>query len=205
MAIVGPALSSNIETALFPWNGVQLTPFSQAIGNGIAIGTIGVLQFVTKDVGVKPGVGVGKGTGIVGMDSSKMSQVIFDTGQDAWKAFQNNGPGVEWKIFCDKVSKAIVKYMEANADLVSTHGPIFVGNGQVASYSGLTPGGVAGSIVAEAPAPWAKARFPELALAVATGYVTEITGHSPGSSVVIAGSPTGEVSGGNGSGAGQVL
>jgi hypothetical protein len=209
MPIVGPDLSQKIEEGLAPWNGVELTPFCEAIGNGLALATIGQLGFATDDVGAQPGAGVGQGTGIVGMDPTSMADVIFQVGQGFWSGSQNNGPGVEWRGFCDKISAVIVSYLAAEADLLSQHTPIFVGNGSVNSYFGLVPQTVAQQIVAQGPPAWAAWRFPELALAVATGYVTEITTHSPGSSVTIGGAfagpvPPGPVPG-NGSGVGIVL
>jgi hypothetical protein len=205
VALVGPDLSDKIKAALTPWNGVQIDPFCQALGNGLVLATSGQLSFTTKDSGAVPGAGAGTGKGIKGLDSAKMSKVIFDTGQGFWSAFQRDGAGVEWKGFCDKLSKAITEYLKAEADLVSTHAPVFAGSGQVLKYFGLVPDGVSGIIVAQGPPGWAAARFPELALAVATGYVTEITGHTPSDFVAIAGSPAAPPASGSGAGAGKVL
>lgn len=205
MPIVGPALSAAIQAQLAPWNGKQLTAFCQAIGNGIVLATAGKLQFETSDVGGVAGSGVGTGKGVLGLNPKNMSSVIYAKGQEFWAPDQRDGPGVEWQGFCDKVSLAIVTYLAAEADLLSQHSPVFAGAGVVTKYSGLTPDAVAGSIVGQAPAGWAKAKMPELALAVGTGYVTELESHSPASTVTIAGSPAGPPSGGSGSGKGVVL
>ena len=182
-----------------------MKPFTLALGNGIALALSGKLQFKTKDAGVIPGSGVGTGLGITGLDDSKMSSTMFAAGQKAWSPLQNNGPGVEWKIFCDKVSLAVATHLKTNAILQSTHSPVFAGAGKVTAYSGVTGDDIKASIVAQSPAPWQKARMPELAEAVGKGVAEELTGHAPADSVVIAGSPAGTPSGGSGSGSGIVL
>lgn len=206
MALSGPGLSSELQAALsgIGWNGTKLTEFCDAIGNGIVLYTAGTLTFTTSDVGTVPGSGTGSGTGITGMSDASMSSVMFTTGQGFWSSLQNNGPGVEWSKFCDAVSQTVVAHFAANATLTSTHSPVFAGSGTVVSYAGLAVPAMKSSMVAQAPAPWASARFPELAEAVATGVITEIQGHSPADSVVISGSPSGTPAGGSGSGSGVV-
>lgn len=206
MALSGSGLSSEIKTALqgIGWSGTQLTVFSDAIGQGIVLATSGVLSFNTSDSGTIPGDGIGAGVGIIGMSDSSMSSVMYSTGQGFWSSFQNNGPGVEWQNFCDVVSEAIVLHFTTNATLTSTHNPVFAGTGTVVSYSGLAIPDMTSAIVAQAPASWASARFPELAEAVATGVITEILGHAPADFVVISGSPSGAPVPGAGSGTGVV-
>lgn len=207
MALSGPGLASEIETALqgITWNGVQLNAFSQAIGLGVVTPVSGLLTFTTTDNGTVPGSGTGTGSGITGLDVTNIADLMFDTGQTFWAPSQNNGPGVQWRLFCDTVSQTIVDHFANNAELTSTHSPVFVGTGDVTAYAGVLPPVMAASIVSFAPPTWAAARFPELAQAVALGVMTEILTHSPADSVTIVGSPSGTPVPGAGTGTGIVL
>lgn len=200
----GAQLAQDIESALAPWNGGQLKIFSSALGNGITTALIGKLRFTTTDSGVIPGAGIGNGIGIKGLDDAIMAQLMFAKGQSTWAASQNQGPGTEWMVFCSKISLAVKKHLGTTAILKSTHAPVFTGSGKVLAYSGVTADAMSSAIVAAAPGDWAKARFPELALAVATGVMTNILTHAPTDVQVISGAPAGTPSGGSGTGAGVV-
>ena len=206
MALNGAGLASEIQSALtgLPWTGTELTVFCNAIGQGIVTNVSGTLLFTTSDTGQIPGSGAGVGVGITGLSPVNIADTIFNIGQGFWAPFQNNGPGDQWRIFCDTVAVPITSHFAANATLTSTHAPVFAGSGTVTAYSGITAAGMTGAITALAPPGWQAARFPELAEAVATGVVTEILGHSPADTVVISGSPSGDPEPGSGSGAGVV-
>lgn len=204
MPLSGSGLASEIQTALAPYNGTQFAPFCNAIGMGIVLATSGILTFTTSDVGTVPGVGVGTGTGIAGLVTSNIQTQMYNKGQSFWSSFQNNGPGVEWSNVCAKIALAVKTHFAANATLTSTHTPVFAGVGTVLSYAGVTIPAMKAAIVAQAPGSWASARFPELAEAVATGVVLELTTHSPTDIVTITGSPIGIPVPGAGSGAGIV-
>lgn len=206
MALSGSGLSNEIESALagIGWDGTSLTDFSSAIGNGIVNATSGILEFTTSDVGLVPGTGTGTGTGVTGMSDSSMSSDIFSTGQDFWSSLQNDGPGEEWQKFSDKISETVVNHFSTNATLTSTHSPVYSGTGTVVSYSGVAISDMTSAIIAQAPAAWTSARFPELAEAVATGVVNSLLNHSPADTVDITGSPSGTSSSGTGSGSGVV-
>lgn len=205
MALSGAALSALIKTELqdIGFSGVELDNFSNALGNGIVDGSSGILTFTTADVGNVPGNGVGSGTGVTGMVESSMAGVIFSTGQGFWSSFQNNGPGVKWQDLCDAVSAAVVAHFSAAATLTSTHSPVFDGVGTVTVYAGVTIPVMKAAIEAAAPASWLSHRFPELAEAVATGVVTELTTHSPADVVAISGTFTGSTPPGPVPGAGS--
>lgn len=198
----GALLSTQIQAALAPWNGTQLQLFSSALGNGICTSLIGKLQFKTQDIGTVPGFGTGNGLGIKGLVPPLMAQIMFAKGQAAWAAKQNNGPGVEWMIFCTKVSTAVATHLATLAITKSTHPAVFAGIGKITEYKGVTADDMSSAIVAAAPGSWAKARFPELALAVATGVMTNVLGHTPVDVQAIAGAPAGipVPGGGNGNG-----
>jgi hypothetical protein len=206
MALSGSALSALIQSELSAkgFTGVQLTTFSQALGNGIVNGTSGILTFVTADVGTIPGTGVGTGTGILGLSEASIASLIYSTGQGFWSSFQNNGPGIKWQDLCDAIAKATVTHFSSDALLTSAHTPVFVGVGTVVSYSGVTISGMKSTIEAATPPSWLGWRMPELAEAVSTGIVTELLSHSPASTVVISGVPSGPPVPGSGSGAGVV-
>lgn len=205
MALSGAALSGLIQTELAGkgFTGVELTPFSNALGNGIVNATTGILMFTTTDTGTIPGTGTGSGTGVLGLNMSNISSLSFTTGQGFWSAFQNNGPGIKWQDLCDAVATAVVAHF-ATATLTSTHTPVFAGTGIVTAYSGVTVPAMKAAIVAAAPGSWAAWRMPELAEAIATGVVTELLSHTPASTVTITGSPAGVPVPGAGTGSGVV-
>lgn len=207
MALDGSLLSSELESAYssIGWNGSELTTFSNALGNGIIQAISGALQFTTQDTGQTPGNGVGVGTGVTGMDDTNMSGIIFNTGQNFWSSEQNNGPGTDWQVFCDQTAQIVVNHFSTNAQLDSTHNPVFDGTGTVDSYSGIDITTVKNSITSQVPSSWNSARFPELAEAVATGVVNEILGHSPVDTVTITGTASSTpTSPGTGTGSGVV-
>lgn len=206
MALSGSALSGLIQVQLAGkgFTGVQLTPFANALGNGIVTATTGVLMFTTADTGTIPGTGSGSGTGVIGLNMANISALAFTTGQGFWAANQNNGPGVKWQDLCDAVAAAVVAHFSSAATLTSTHAPVFSGVGTVVSYSGVAIPVMKAAIVAAAPPTWAAAKMPELAEAIATGVVTELLSHAPASTVTISGSPSGIPVPGAGSGSGVV-
>lgn len=206
MALSGPALSGLIQAQLASkgFTGVQLTPFSNALGNGIVNATTGILMFTTADTGTIPGTGSGSGTGVLGLNMANISSLAFTTGQGFWSSFQNNGPGIKWQDLCDAVATAVVAHFTSDATLTSTHAPVFSGTGMVVAYSGVTVPAMKAAIVAAAPGSWAAWRMPELAEAIATGVVTELLSHTPASTVTISGSPAGVPVPGAGSGSGVV-
>lgn len=204
MPLAGPLLSQEIEAALAPWNGVQLKTFSLALGGGIVLALTGKLQFQTMDVGTGAGVGAGMGMGVSGLQNAQMSGLMYDKGQGWWSAHQKDGPGVEWKIFCDKISLAVKNHLAKNAQLISNHGPVALGVGKVQRYFGVTPVEMTAAIVGLAPQ-WAAARFPELADAVATGVMGGILQHSPKDQVQIVGAPAGIPVPAAGAGIGKVI
>lgn len=205
MALSGSALSGLIQAQLASkgFTGVQLTPFCNALGNGIVTATAGILMFTTADTGTIPGTGSGSGTGVLGLNMANISSLSYSTGQGFWASFQNNGPGVKWQDLCDAVATAVVAHF-ATATLTSTHSPVFTGVGVVTAYSGVTVPAMKAAIVAAAPPSWAAWRMPELAEAIATGVVTELLSHSPASTVTISGSPSGTPVPGAGTGSGVV-
>lgn len=200
----GQQLATELMAGLAPWNGVQLMPFCTAIGVGVVKNLTENLKFTTADVGTVPGFGMGTATGIKGLNNALMAQLMFARGQGFWAPFQNNGPGVEWLLFCQKCSLVVKTHLMANALLSSKHPAVFAGSGKVTVYSGITIEAMSADIVSSGPPAWAKERFPELATAVATGIVTEILQHSPVDSVAIAGAPAGVPVGGAGAGQGTV-
>lgn len=200
----GALLSVQIQAALAPWNGKQFQPFCSALGNGICTAIIGKLKFETQDLGLVAGAGKGTGLGIKGLNPAQISQLMYSKGQDAWSSQQRDGPGVEWLLFCTKVSTAVVAHFATTAIANSIHTPVAVGTGKVTKYSGVTADDMAGEIVSAAPSDWAKARFPELAMAVATGIMTNVLGHTPVDVQVIAGSPAGIPVPGSGKGQGTI-
>lgn len=206
MALSGSTLSSLIQANLAGkgFTGVQLTAFSNGLGNGIVNGTTGLLLFTTADVGTIPGTGTGSGTGVLGLSQANISSLAYTTGQGFWSSFQNNGPGIKWQDLCDAVAAAVVTHFSAAATLTSTHSPVFAGTGSVVAYSGVTVPVMKGTIVAASPGSWATWRMPELAEAIATGVVTELLSHAPASTVTISGSPAGVPVPGGGSGSGVV-
>lgn len=204
MPLSGPGLASEIQTALTPYNGTQFAPFCTAIGMGIVLATSGMLTFTTADVGTVPGVGAGVGTGITGLVSANIQTQMYNKGQSFWASLQTGGPGTEWMNICTKIALVVKTHFAMNATLTSAHAPVFLGVGTVLSYAGVTIPAMKAAIVAQAPGAWAAARFPELAEAVATGVVLELTTHSPTDTVTITGSPTGIPVPGAGSGAGIV-
>jgi hypothetical protein len=206
MALSGSALSALIQTELAGkgFTGVQLTNFSNALGNGIVTATSGILLFTTADTGTIPGTGTGSGTGVLGLNMANISSLAFSTGQGFWASFQNNGPGIKWQDLCDAVATAVVAHFSAAATLTSTHSPVFAGTGIVTAYSGVSVPVMKAAIVAAAPGSWASWRMPELAEAIATGVVTELLTHASASTVTITGSPTGVPVPGAGTGSGVV-
>lgn len=206
MALSGSALSGLIQAQLAGkgFTGVQLTPFANALGNGIVNGTTGLLMFTTADVGTIPGTGSGSGTGVIGLNMANIANLAFATGQGFWAADQNNGPGIKWQDLCDAVATAVVAHFSSAATLTSTHAPVFSGVGTVVAYSGVTVPVMKAAIVAAAPGSWAAWKMPELAEAIATGVVTELLSHAPASTVTISGSPSGIPVPGAGSGSGVV-
>lgn len=206
MALSGPTLSGLIQANLTGkgFTGVQLTAFSNALGNGIVNATTGILMFTTADVGTIPGSGSGSGTGVLGLNQVNIASLAFTTGQGFWAPDQNNGPGIKWQDLCDAVAAAVVTHFSAEATLTSTHSPVFAGTGLVVAYSGVAVPVMKAAIVAAAPGSWAAWKMPELAEAIATGVVTELLTHSPASSVTISGSPSGVPVPGAGSGSGVV-
>lgn len=206
MALSGPALSGLIQAQLASkgFTGVQLTPFSNALGNGIVTATTGILMFTTADTGTIPGTGSGSGTGVLGLNMMNISSLAFSTGQGFWSPQQNNGPGIKWQDLCDAVATAVVTHFTADATLTSTHSPVFAGTGLVTAYSGVSIPVMKAAIVAAAPPSWAAWKMPELAEAIATGVVTELLSHTPASTVTISGSPSGIPVPGAGTGSGVV-
>jgi len=206
MALSGSALSGLIQSELSGkgFTGVQLTPFCNALGNGIVDATTGILTFTTTDTGTIPGTGTGSGTGVLGLSESNISSLAYNTGQGFWASFQNNGPGIKWQDVCDAVATAVVAHFTSAATLTSTHSPVFAGTGLVTAYAGVAIPAMKATIVAAAPGSWASWRMPELAEAIATGVVTELLSHTPASAVTITGSPAGIPVPGAGTGSGVV-
>lgn len=203
----GSVLSLAINASLSAgWHGTQLTPFCNALGMGIVTALKGQLTFTTVDVGLVAGAGpaAGIGAGIKGMVPANIQTTMYNAGQASWSAFQRDGPGVQWMTFCMKVSTAVNLHLKTTSILTSTHAPVYLGSGTVQSYSGVTASQVQAAILAAAPPSWAAHRFSELALAVATGLMTEILGHSPTDTVTITGSPSGTPASGAGVGSGIV-
>lgn len=203
--ILGPLLAQEFEAAFAPWNGVELQPFCLGLGTGIALSLSGQLQFATADIGAVAGAGSGTCSGISGLVAANISQVCYAKGQSFWASSQRDGPGVEWQGFCDKMAAAFCAHVKKNAELNSIHTPVFAGNGKVQKYYGVTADQMAGLIVLNGPPTWAKERYLELAMAVSTGIITEITGHSPKDAVSIIGAPAGVPAPGGGVGSGTVL
>lgn len=198
MALSGAVLSGLIQTNLTAkgFTGTELTNISNAIGNGI-ITASATLTFVTADLGTILGTGIGVGTppGIKGMLSTNISGDIFNTGQGFWSAQQNNGPGIKFQDFCDAVGDAVISHFSIAATLASVHTTVLSGTGTVTVYTGVTIPTMKSAIVAAAPGSWAAAKFPELAEAVATGVVNELTGHTPIDIVIIGAGTPGAVPG----------
>lgn len=184
--INGALLTQEFKTAFASWNGEQFDPFCLALGSGIALSLSGQLQFTTVDIGLTPGAGAGTGTGI-DLPPSSISQLTFAKGQAIWAPFQRDGPGLEWKGFCDKMAAAVAAHLKKNAQLMSVDAPVFLGNGQVIKYFGVSIQQMTSLIVLQGPPTWAEARFPELAEAVSTGIITALITDDPKESVSIVG------------------
>lgn len=188
MALSGSVLSNLIKSELQPeFNGTQLDNFCNALGNGIITSVTGFLTFTTSDLGLPLGSGTGIGSGILGLSNSTISADIFSKGQTFWSAYQNDGPGKKWEDICNAVGISVKSHFSSAAILTSVHTPVLNGTGTVITYSGVTISAMKTAIVNAAPSSWSApgARFPELAEAVATGVVTELTGHIPVDIIII--------------------
>jgi len=178
--------------------GANLIDFTDAVGLGSQTHAVGK-SFTTTDAGTVPGTGAGIGVGITGLVGATISSLVFGL---AVVFFGQAGANLI--DITDSIGDICAAQM-ALADLLSTHGPVFVGTGIVDVGSvGVIPAGWGtdidsqGAILGLVGASW-----PDLANAIGQGQGTHVIAAGSGS-VVITGSPSGAPVPGVGVGAGTM-
>ena len=175
--------------------GTRLSDFTDAVGNGGQSHVVGK-PFTTTDVGTVPGTGAGTGTGIVGMVAAAISSLIFAAASASFGQF-----GTRLMDVTDSIADACLSEM-ALATLTSTHSPVFAGTGTVDVGSiPVVAAGWGTAIFAAAPS-FLGTQWNNFAQALgeqATNVLAAGTG-----TVTIAGSPSGDPSGGAGTGVGVI-
>jgi len=122
MALSPSALASLIKSNLeFQGaKGSNLQPFCTAVAAGITMSIIGV-AFVTTDVGLVTGIGVGTGTGITGLVESNMVTIALS---------QMSSQGPNAKPLMEAIMSAVIGEL-SNATLTTADAPVFVGSGTI--------------------------------------------------------------------------
>jgi len=96
--------------------------------DAVGIGTIDALiglAFTTTDNGNITGAGSGSGIGVLGVDSSALSNAILSA---MATAFGQAGPDLA--DYCDAAAQSLAAEL-ALATLTSTHGPVYAGSGNI--------------------------------------------------------------------------
>jgi len=203
MAITGPTWSTLLYTSLSAqgMTGTYLLQFCNAIGTANALSVVGV-PFTTQDTGMVPGIGVGTGVGVVGLNASVVSNQIYTQCVSAF-----GQAGARLKDFTDAIANALVSTM-ATATLTSSHAPVFVGAGSIVVGSiGVSPTVWRANIIAQGVGIFMGSYWPNFAEAIANGQAQSIIDNGSGS-VTITGTYTGPVPGspspGVGTGSGTI-
>lgn len=197
MAIVGSTWSAALFGALnsMGFTGSRLMEFTDAVGNGSQAHVVGK-TFATVDVGTIPGAGVGVGTGVVSINDPLVSTTIFSTALGTFGQFGNRLQDT-----CDAIAATLVGQM-ANADLNSTHSPVFAGSGTIVPGSIPVVGPAWGAAIQAAAPAFIGSQWGNYANAIGVGCAAGFA--TATGTVTISGSPAGTPSGGGGSGSGVI-
>lgn len=175
--------------------GSALMDFTDAVAGGSVDHVVGQ-PFATTDAGSVSGGGVGAGVGIVGISDSLVSSSIF---ADSVASFGQAGSRLQ--DMCDAIGSALVSQMGL-ATLSSTHAPVFAGSGMVTPGSIPVVGPAWGSAIEGAAPSFMGSEWGNFASAIGNGCASAFT--TATGVVAIAGSPSGDVSGGAGVGSGTI-
>lgn len=183
--IVGATWSATLAGLLsgIGFIGTRLMDFTDAVGNGAESHVVGK-PFTTTDTGQVPGIGVGTGTGVVGMNSAAMSAGIFS---QAVGFFGQSGSRL--MDLCDQIAAANLTEM-AKALLSSNHTPVFSGAGVVDVGSVGVVGPDWGNAIESAAPSFIGSQWGNFAQALGGGQANEILASGTGN-VAISGTFTG--------------
>lgn len=164
--------------------GSNLSVFCTAVAAGIVLSIVGK-AFATADVGLMPGIGVGAGVGITGLDPSAMQSTALAT-------MHSHGSNAE-KLM-EAIMTAVVTHLSSAATLTSNHSPIFQGAGTIVVGSiAVVASEMGNNIDSQLQAAGAKgANRSELANAIAAGIAGNILSAGTGA-VAITGTFTGPI------------
>lgn len=202
MPIVGAAGSGNMAGTLggAGFTGPDLMNLTDACGNGTESHLVGKF-FATIDTGLIPGIGMGTGTGLMGIVGAMISATAFAM---AAGSFGQSGPNL--MDLTDAFGDMVV-FMASQATLMSNHTPVFQGAGIVTPGSIPVVGSGWGSDIEGQAGSFSGGNWPDLAsalgaggaagFATATGNVTisgTFTGPTPPGPLPGAGSGMGTIS-----------
>lgn len=194
MALSATVLANLIKTNLLAndANGENLTKFCNAVGLGI-VQSISGKAFTTSDFGTVPGFAMGTGTGITGLTSSLMQSAAIaamsSTGVNAAKLMQS-------------IMDATVQHLSTAAALNSVHTFVWDGTGTIDIGSiAVTIPNMASNIDAALAAEDATGyKRADLALAIATGIVSNILAAGSGTVTIVGFGTDGGPAAGSGTG-----
>lgn len=185
MALSAATLGSLIDTNLQGEgaNGSNRTVFANAVAAGIVMSIVGK-AFATADVGLVPGIGVGSGTGVIGLSAPTMTTTAVN-------ALPSTGVNAEPMMRA--IMMATVTHL-ADATLTSSHTPVFLGSGTIVIGSiPVMISEMSSNIDVQLLSAGANgSNRTILSTAIATGIVNEIIAAGTGT-VTIAGTFTGSV------------
>ena len=165
-----------------------------AIGNGIAIKSLGRIKAITKDKGIAGaplviGAGLGKGIFIdAGWFSENLYNKIREVFQNHPPPWPGSGNGVFLKAWTDGVADSIALHYKTAWQIVSTHANVYLGTAEVrkGKMNGLIVPEIASEIIKQGPN-LKGPDWPKFALAVAEIYVKAIHFHSTTGKIKIIG------------------
>jgi hypothetical protein len=126
MSLIGSRWSNTLFGLLSGtgFQGQRLIEFTDAVGFGSVSHIVGK-SFTTTDIGSITGLGIGTGTGIVGLISSFISDNIFNLCQSAF-----GQSGSRLRDITDALAQALITELNL-ATLTSQHTPVFLGSGTI--------------------------------------------------------------------------